>query len=118
MGADVLNPVMVGRSNLPQNAPVGVGKNRQPFGMQNQPSPNAEEPLEGMRLGTDAMNRGLQSSQFMGITGTPAIIPGAMDPTIPGSSVPLGNMPTMQQVVGGEMIPGSTPQKVQKKGKK
>ena len=41
-----------------------------------------------------------------------------MDPTMPGTSSPLGVMPTMQQVVGGEMIPGSTPQKIQKKGKK
>ena len=105
MGANVLNPVGVERSKLPQNAPVGVGKNQQPFGMQNQPSPNAEEPMEGMRLGMDAMNRGLNSSQFMGPTGSAALMPGALDPTIPGSSAPLGALPTTQQVVGGEMIP-------------
>ena len=119
MGADILNPVQVGRSNLPEGAVVGTGYNQTPYGYQPQPSPSAEEPLEGMRLGTDAMQRGLQSSQFMGVTGTPAIIPGALDPTIPGSSVPLTNLPTTQQVVGGEMVPGSTPTKIQKKkGKK
>ena len=118
MGADVLNPMQIGRSNVPQNAPVGVGKNQQPFGHQPQPSPSAEEPLEGMRLGQEAMRRELNSSQFMGIVGSPALMPGALDPTIPGGGRPLGAMPTTQQVVGGEMIPGSTPQKIQKKGKK
>ena len=71
-----------------------------------------------MRLGQDAMNRGLFSSQFMGATGSGAIMPGAFDPALPGSGTPLGSLPTTQQVVGGEMIPGSTPQKIQKKGKK
>ena len=118
MGANVLNPVGVERSKLPQNAPVGVGKNQQPFGMQNQPTPSAEEPMEGMRLGQEAMNRGLISSQFMGPTGSAAIMPGAFDPKLPGNGAPLGALPTTQQVVGGEMIPGSTPQKIQKKGKK
>ena len=118
MGADVLNPIQVGRSNLPEGAVVGTGYNRQPYGYQAQPSPSAEEPLEGMRLGEEAMRKGLTSSQFMGITGTNAIIPGALDPQIPGSGVPITNMPTVQQVVGGEMVPGSSPQKIQKKGKK
>lgn len=118
MGADVINPLQVGRSNLPEGAVVGTGYNRTPFGMQNQPSPNAEEPMEGMRLGMEAMNRGLTSSQFMGPTGSAALMPGALDPTIPGSGTPLGQMPSIQQVVGGEMVPGSQPQKIQKKGKK
>ena len=74
--------------------------------------------MEGMRLGTDAQQSGLTTSQFMGVTGSPALMPGALDPTIPGGGSPLGAMPTMQQVDGGEMIPGSTPQKIQKKGKK
>ena len=86
--------------------------------MQQQPSGNAQEPMEGMRLGGEASAKGLTASPFMGMTGSPALMPGAMDPTIPGSSSPLGAMPTMQQVDGGEMVPGSTPQKIQKKGKK
>ena len=118
MGADVLNPVQVQRSQIPQNAPVGRGKNSAPFGMQQQPSGNAQEPMEGMRLGGEAASKGLMASQFMGVTGSPALMPGAMDPTIPGSSAPLTMMPTMQQVDGGQMVPGSTPTKIQKKGKK
>ena len=119
MGANILNPTMIQNSGLPQTAPMGAGLNgQQPYNMQMQPSPNAEEPMEGMRLGQDAMNRGLQSSQFMGPVGNSALIPGALDPTIPGGSSPLGALPTTQQVVGGEMVPGSTPQKIQKRGKK
>jgi len=119
MGANVLNPTMVQNSGLPQTAPMGAGLNAgQPYNMQQQPTPNAEEPMEGMRLGQEAMNKGLQTSQFMGPVGSAALMPGALDPTIPGGSAPLGMMPTTQQVVGGEMVPGSTPQKIQKKGKK
>ena len=119
MGADILNPTMVQNSGLQQNMPMGRGQNSvAPYGMQQQPSPNAEEPLEGMRLGGEAQAKGLMTSEFMGITGSPALMPGALDPTIPGGGAPLGAMPTSQQVVGGEMVPGSTPQKIQKKGKK
>ena len=120
MGTRMVNPVGVQNSGLQQNFPMGRGLNgQQPFNMQQQPSPNAEEPMEGMRLGQEAMNRGLQTSQFMGPTGSAALMPGALDPTIPGGSTPLGMMPTTQQVDGGEMVPGSTPQKIQKKkGKK
>ena len=118
LGADAINPMNVPNSGLQQNMPRGTGKNMQPFGMQGQPSPNAEEPMEGMRLGTDAASRGLNSSQFMGVVGSGALMPGALAPTIPGGGMPLGAMPTTQQVVGGEMVPGATPQKIQKKGKK
>ena len=71
-----------------------------------------------MRLGSDAANRGLTASPFMGVTGNAALMPGALDPTMPGGGQPLGALATIQQVDGGEMIPGSTPQKIQKKGKK
>ena len=119
MGADILNPMMVQNSGLQQNMPIGRGQNSAaPYGMQQQPSPNAEEPMEGMRLGQDAANRGLSASPFMGVTGSAALMPGALDPTIPGGGTPLGAMPTSQQVDGGQMVPGSTPQKIQKKGKK
>ena len=118
MGADSINPMGVQRSGLQQNMPPGQGQNQIPYNMQNQPTPNAEEPMEGMRLGMEASNRGLTSSEFMGPTGSPALMPGAMDPTIPGSGTPLGMFGTTQSVDGGEMVPGSTPQKIQKKGKK
>jgi hypothetical protein len=120
MGADVLNPAMVPHSTVLNNTPMGQKLNSAaPYGMQMQPGPNAEEPLEGVRLGETAMSRGLNTSQFMGPTGSAALMPGALDPTIPGGGTPLGVMPTMQQVDGGNMVPGSTPQKIQKKkGKK
>ena len=121
MGADILNPQMVKNSGLQQNMPVGRGMNAQaPYGMQQQPSANIEEPMEGMRLGQQAQSRGLYSSQFMGPVGSAALMPGAMDPTLPANrpflptSAELGMAPD-----AGGMIPGSTPQKVQKKkGKK
>jgi hypothetical protein len=120
LGANILNPMGVQNSGLPQTAPMGRGLNgAQPYTMQQQPSPAAEEPLEGMRLGQEAMNRGIQSSQFMGPVGSAAMMPGALDPTIPGGSSSLQMMPTTQMVDGGQMVPGSTPQKIQKKkGKK
>ena len=109
----------VGPSGLQQNMPMMRGKNAQaPYGMQQQPAPNGQEPMEGMRLGTDAQQRGLTATPFMGVSGNPALMPGALDPTIPGGGSPLGALPTSQQVVGGEMVPGSTPTKIQKKGKK
>ena len=50
MGADAINPMMVPNSGLQQNMPMGQGQNAQaPYGMQQQPMPNSEEPMEGMR---------------------------------------------------------------------
>ena len=119
MGTRSVNPQGVRRSQVPHNMPMGLKNNAgQPFGMQMQPSGNAQEPMEGMRLASNAASKGLTANPFMGVTGSAALMPGALDPTIPGTSSPLGAMPTMQQVVGGEMIPGSTPKKIQKKGKK
>ena len=46
MGTGMVNPMMVGRSNVPA------------LNVQPQPSPNAQEPMEGMRMGADAANRG------------------------------------------------------------
>ena len=57
----------------------------------------------------------LMTSQFMGPVGSAALMPGALDPTIPGGGTPLGAMPTNAKVDNGEMVPGSTPQKIQKK---
>ena len=112
MGADILNPTMVPNSGLQQNMPLGQGQNGMaPYGMQQQPQGNAQEPMEGMRQAQDAANRGLQANPFLGMTGSPALMPGALDPQIPGGGAPLGAMMTTQQVVGSEMIPGSTPQK-------
>ena len=119
MGSGMVNPAGVPNSGLNQSNTVGRGLNGSiPFGMQQQPSVNSEEPMEGIRLGQDAMNRGLNTNQFMGMVGSGVMMPGAMDPGIPGGSTPIDMFPTTQQVVGDEMIPGSAPQKIQKKGKK
>ena len=121
MGADILNPQMVKRSNLQQNMPVGQALNAQaPYGMQPQPSANVEEPMEGMRLGQEAQSRMLFSSEFMGPVGNQALMPGAMDPTLPANRpfLPTSAEMGMAPDAGG-MVPGSTPQKIQKKkGKK
>lgn len=119
MGDGMVNPQNVPNSGLPQAATMGQLLNGQiPFNMQQQPGVNAEEPMEGMRLGEEASRRGLNASPFMGAIGSQALMPGALDPSMPGTGSPLGALPTTQQVVGGEMVPGSTPQKIQKKGKK
>ena len=129
MGADILNPMNVKNSGLQQNMPMGQKLNAQaPYGMQAQPTPNVEEPMEGMRLGQEAQARQLYSSQFMGPVGTQALMPGALDPTMPGgtpfmpTSQQLGMGPGMgggMQPDAGGMVPGKTPRKIQKqKGKK
>ena len=120
LGADFINPQGIPSSQTWQGNAPGQGLNSMSqYGLQPQPSPNAEEPMEGMRLGMDASNRGLLATQYMGPTGSPALVPGAMDPTIPGTGMPLGALPTLTSVDAGAMVPGSTPQKIQKKkGKK
>lgn len=121
MGANVLNPAMVKSSGLQQNMPAMQGLNaNSPYGMQQQPSANIEEPLEGMRLGETAQAKGLFSSEYMGPVGNQALMPGALDPTLPANAPML---PTSQELGmapdAGGMVPGSTPQKIQKKkGKK
>lgn len=90
MGAAAINPMQYGPSGLNQNTPAGQGLNaNSPYNLQQQPMPNAEEPMEGMRLGENAMKQGLMAHPFLGMTGSPAIIPGAMDPQIPGQGNPL-----------------------------
>ena len=90
MGTAVINPMNFGPSGLLQNTPAGQGMNGQsPYNLQQQPSPNAEEPMEGMRLGENATKQGLMAHPFLGMTGSPALIPGAMDPQIPGQGSPL-----------------------------
>ena len=68
-------------SNMPVGQKLNAGFN---YGQQPQPSQNAFEPMEGMRLGGDAQRRGVMAHPFLGMTGSPTIIPGAMDPMIPG----------------------------------
>lgn len=84
MGSAVLNPMQYKPSQM-SNKPAGLKLNAGAnYGQQPQPSPNAGDPMEGMRLGQNAQRKGLMAHPFLGMTGSPAIIPGAMDPNIPG----------------------------------
>ena len=96
MGTSMVNPAMVQPSM------------QRPLNDAPQPSLSAQEPMEGVRLAEDASKRGLTASPFLGLTGSPALMPGALDPSIPGSGMPL--MPPSISVDGQ--------QKSTKKGKK
>ena len=88
MGSEVLNPMNVPRSPLQQNTPVVMKGNNagQPFGMQQQPSADMADQLEGMRMGMEAQQKGLFSSPHMGMIGSEALMPGAMPNDMPGTS--------------------------------
>jgi len=110
-------------SGMPQNMVRGTGFNAAaPYNAQQQPSGSAQEPMEGVRLGQDAMNRGLNANQFMGMIGMETPLPG--NPTMMQGSqtnatlglVGFGNLGDMN---GSVQPPGSTPIKIgKKKGKK
>jgi len=126
-------------SGMPQNLVMGTGFNRNtPYNAQQQPQSAAQEPMEGMRLGQDAMTRGLNANQFMGMMGQSTPLPG--NPTMmqgaqtnatlglvgfqnlegnggPPTGAPGGGPAGAPD--GGVQPPGSTPTKIGKKrGKK
>ena len=117
MGANILNPQMIGRSQVQQNTPMTTRGNNAgvPFGLQDQPDVRAEEPMEGMRLGQQAMNRGVMANEFMGPVGSPALMPGAIAGQMPGTSGPP-LMPPMTSM--NPMTPGADKKTIRKKGKK
>ena len=77
MGTGMVNPAMI---------PPTM---QRPLNDMPQPSVSAQEPMEGQRLAMDASQRGLIANPFLGMTGSEALMPGALDPTIPGSGMPL-----------------------------
>jgi len=84
MGSAVLNPMQYKPTQM-ANSPVGLKLNGGfNYGQQPQPSENAGDPMEGMRLGQSAQRQGVVAHPYLGMTGSPALIPGAMDPMIPG----------------------------------
>ena len=118
-----VNPLMVPRSPNQQNTPMtSVGKNSGiPFGLQQQPDVRAEEQMEGMRLGQQAMQRGIMANPYMGPVGIEAQqagmgagMPGSLAANMPGTTGPpmLAPMTSMN-----EMTPGATPKK-EGKGKR
>ena len=112
MGAGVINPNNVKPSGLQQNFPTTpLGLNRQPYGTQQQPPQEGHNPaweaMEGSRLASYGQAKGLPTAP-MGIVGGPPII-GALPSDMPGT-----NGPDLYP----NMVPGSTPQKIGKKGGK
>ena len=82
---------------------------------QPQPSANAGDPMEGMRLAANAQNKGLMAHPFLGMDGAKSLIPGALAPDLPG------NVPFLQassSIDNGGMVPGSSTTKINKKGKR
>ena len=103
----------------PQNQVSGTGFNSAvAYNAQQQPSASAQEPMEGVRLGQDAMNRGLNANQFMGQIGMETPLPG--NPTMMQGSQTNSTLGLVGfQNLDGIQPPGSTPTKIsKKKGKK
>ena len=115
MGAGVINPQGVAPSGLQQSFPkTQFGYNQQPYGTQKQPDGSGNSPawemMEGSRLAGYGKAQKLPTAP-MGLIGGPPI-PGALPGAMAGTSGPP-LMPGNQSIV-----PGSTPQKIGKKGGK
>ena len=103
----------------PQNQVTGTGFNSAvAYNTQQQPSSAAQEPMEGMRLGNEAMSKGLVANQFMGMIGQPTPLPG--NPTMMQGAQTEATLGLVGfQSLDGVQPPGSTPTKIsKKKGKK
>ena len=99
MGTGLVDPSGVPHSQLPHNNPRGTGYNSmEPYNMQQQPSPDFEEMLEGGRLTYEGKQRGLHTEPFLGISGMPA------------TPAPGGVMPTPQQTQGTVPLVGNSTQ--------
>ena len=89
MGSAVLDPMQYAPTQM-SNSPVGQKLNAGfNYGQQPQPSSNVQENFEGLRQSQNASAKGLMAHPFLGMTGSPVIIPGAMDPALPGQGSPL-----------------------------
>ena len=92
--------------------------------MQQQPTPSAADQMEGMRLGQTSMDKGLMGG-MMGpqAVNELAVVPGGGVPTGQQTGAVLGlqGVPSTEGLMApdaGQMVPGSTPVKNKKKGKK
>jgi len=106
-------------SGNPQNMVRGTGYNSAAaYNTQEQPSGASQEPMEGMRLGQDAMSRGLPANEYMGVIGQPTPLPGNST-MMQGSQTNATLGLVGFQNLDGVQPPGSTPTKIsKKKGKK
>jgi hypothetical protein len=107
MGTGMVNPMATGPSGLQQNFPMGQGKNRIPFGLQQQPNTaGAAMDTDGMEAGRQAQaaqQRGLYAGP-MGMMGQPAV-PGGFPGQMQGTSGPpmMQGMPSAEQAAGKGM---------------
>ena len=120
MGTGMVNPEGMPPSQLlrekGQNYVAMRGNNGSaPYGLQQQPdtmgSSSNTDLMESMRLGQYAKQQGLPGGA-MGLAGMPAI-PGSL----PGDMGGTTGMPLMKGYSSAEMVPGSTPQKLNQKKK-
>lgn len=103
MGGNGVYPMQ--NSGQPQQFATGQRLNSMaPYGLQNQPDSRAEETFEGARLGMDAQQRGLNTSQFMGMIGLTA------------QPAPGGVVPTPQQTPNTLGLQGNPSAEVPSKG--
>ena len=93
-------------SGQPEQYVRGTKLNSQfAYGTQPQPDSRGQETFEGARMGMDAQNRGLNTSQFMGIVGMSAQpAPGGVVPTPQQTANTLG----LQGVPAAEVPPKGT----------
>ena len=118
MGTGMVNPNNIQRSQVPQNMPLGQKMNANGYGMQPQPDSRLSDQMESTRLAQSVQMEGLPAGamgfQGMGPVGEfPPAMPNTMgQPLMPG-------MQSAEMAAGnGGMTPGSTPQKINKKGKR
>ncbi len=106
-------------SGMQQNLVRGTGyQGPIPYGTQQQPSASAQEPMEGVRLGQDAQNRGLIANEFMGMVGAGTPLPGDNGMMLPQQTDRTLGLQGFANLEGVQP-PGSTPTKIgKKKGKK
>lgn len=123
MGTGMVNPMMVPRSGVGGPTPIVTrGLNAGvPYGLQQQPSPQMADMMEGMRQMQTAASKGVMANPGLGITGLqalgmpqPQMMPGAISPQVPGQGAPL--MPPMTSM--NPMTPGADKKVIKKTGKK
>jgi hypothetical protein len=110
-------------SGMPQNLVRGAGYNVA-AAMTQQPTPSAADAMEAMRQGQTAMDKGLIGGP-MGpqSAGEMATLPGGNGPTGQQTGAVLGlqGLPSTDGLMSpdaGQMVPGSSPVKNKKRGKK
>tara|TARA_R100001224_G_C4025912_1_gene150974 strand:+ start:2167 stop:2742 length:576 start_codon:yes stop_codon:yes gene_type:complete len=85
---ETIDPAVVAHSGLPGTAPLGLGKNKQPYGMQGHLPAEQLEMVAGNRPGE--MNKA--TNPYLGLTGMPAPINGDMARMEGGTNQPANRL--------------------------